>query len=132
MYYIIYNRVSFLTAKDHQDICEVLKDLDLSHLVQLGGALGLSHNTCKKFSDVGDLVASWLRREDHVLSKSGKPTWSKLADALEKIGQTGIAQDVKHRYANEVQQVGHDADQPSSNYGLSAGGHSVRNDTGRL
>ena len=84
--------------KDHQDVCEALKDLNLSHYVQLGGALGLSYNTYRKFSNVGDLVASWLRREDDVLRKSGEPTWSKLADALDKIGQTGISQDITCRY----------------------------------
>ena len=84
--------------KDHQDVCEALKDLNLSHCVDLGGALGLSHNTCRKFSNVGDLVASWLRREDNVLRKSGEPSWNKLADVLEKIGQTGISRDITCRY----------------------------------
>lgn len=84
---------------DHQDICEALKDLDVTHLVDLGGVLGLSRNTCRKISIVGDLVASWLRREDNVLQKSGEPTWSRLADALDKIGQRGISQDITCRYA---------------------------------
>lgn len=84
--------------RDHQDICEALKDLNLSHCVELGGALGLSHNKCKEFSNIGELVASWLRREDDVLKRYGEPTWSKLADALKRIGQTGICQDITYRY----------------------------------
>ena len=43
-----------------------------------------------------DVSAAWLNREDQVLEKSGEPTWSRLVDALEKIGQRGIAEDIRN------------------------------------
>lgn len=42
-----------------------------------------------------EVVAAWLNRQDNVLQHSGEPTWSTLEDALRKIGQTGLAEDVK-------------------------------------
>ena len=45
-----------------------------------------------------DVVAAWLKRQDEVLQHSGEPTWSTLEDALRKIGQTGLAEDVKGKY----------------------------------
>lgn len=112
----------------HHDVCVDLKHLDLPDLVQLGGALGISHNKCKRFSNVGDFVSSWLKREDKVLDQSGEPTWSKLADALEEIGQKGIAQDIRSKHAKEVPQASHKIDQSSSS---SAGGHPLQIDTGK-
>ena len=42
-----------------------------------------------------EMVAAWLNRQDNVLQQSGEPTWSTLEEALRKIGQTGLAEDVK-------------------------------------
>ena len=42
-----------------------------------------------------EMVAAWLNRQDEVLQRSGEPTWSTLADALTKIGQTGLAKDIR-------------------------------------
>lgn len=42
-----------------------------------------------------EMVVAWLNHQDEVLDQSGEPTWKGLADALEKIGQTGIAQDIR-------------------------------------
>ena len=44
-----------------------------------------------------EMVVAWLNRQDNVLHQSGEPTWKGLADALEKIGQAGIAQDIRRR-----------------------------------
>ena len=44
------------------------------------------------------MVAAWLKREDKVLQDSGEPTWSTLEGALRKIGQTGLAEDIKGKH----------------------------------
>jgi hypothetical protein len=44
-----------------------------------------------------EMVAAWLNRRDEVLQRSGEPAWSTLEDALRKIGQTGLAEDVKRK-----------------------------------
>ena len=82
----------------HYDACRSLKDLPPSELRNLGGALGLSYATLTKMADhdlPNKMVAAWLRREDYVLKRSGKPTWNTLANKLEEIGQTGLAEDIK-------------------------------------
>ena len=122
--------ISIVEMKDHRDICEALKDLDRSHFTELGGALGLSHSTCGKFSTVDDLVASWLRREDDVLKRSGEPTWSSLADTLQKIGQTGISRDISSRYT--AKEDGCNTDQSNSRLSGATGGSGlIQIDTGK-
>ena len=51
-----------------------------------------------------EVVAAWLNRQDNVLKHSGEPTWSTLEEALRKIGQTGLAEDIsgKHEAINDV------------------------------
>lgn len=44
-----------------------------------------------------DVTAAWLNREDQVLEKSGEPTWKRLADAMERIGQVGTAEDIRNQ-----------------------------------
>ena len=42
-----------------------------------------------------DIVRAWLRMEDSVMEKCGDPlTWEILVKALQKIRQTGIADDI--------------------------------------
>ena len=66
-------------------------------LIDLGGALGLSYPKIKRMTNIlSDVTAAWLNREDQVLEKCGEPTWSRLADALERIGQIGIAEDIRN------------------------------------
>ena len=71
-------------------------DLDETHIYLLGQALGLSQQKVKgmKKSNIflDEVIAAWLRREDHV-EKKGKPTWRTLVTALRhpRIGQTGLA-----------------------------------------
>ena len=43
------------------------------------------------------VVAAWLNRQDGVLSQSGEPSWSVLADKLEEIGHVEIATDIRRR-----------------------------------
>ena len=83
----------------HGNICNCLKYLDKDDFIELGEALGLLYTNIKDRNS-RDIVAAWLRKEDNVKSTSGEPTWSTLADALEKIGQTGIAVDARKQIAS--------------------------------
>lgn len=84
-------------VRDHFEVCQSLKNVGSPDVHRrLGGALGLLYPTLQKMSSLPDeVVAAWLNREDEVLQKSGEPTWSTLEDALRKIGQNGLAEDVK-------------------------------------
>ena len=69
-------------------------------LIALGTALGLSYPTLLGMGNGDDflsqIVAAWLK-QDSVLSQSGEPTWSVLADKLEEIGCAEIAADIRWR-----------------------------------
>ena len=84
-------------VRNHFEVCQSLKNLGSPDVHRrLGGALGLLYPTLQRMSSFPDeMVAAWLNREDEVLQKSGEPTWSTLEDALRKIGQNGLAEDVK-------------------------------------
>ena len=89
---------------NHFDVKTSLKDLDHAKLVDLGGALGLSHPKLKRMGIIlDDMTTAWLNREDDVLSRSGEPTWKKLVDALEETGQRGIAEDIKKKWGKRDQ-----------------------------
>ena len=70
--------------------------MDQSQIVRLGGVLGLSIFRLEKMQALpDDMVKAWLRKEDDVKKKCGDPlTWEALVKALNKIGQTGIADDI--------------------------------------
>ena len=78
-------------------MCQSLKDLGSPNVQRrLGEALGLLYPTLRKMTSFPDeMVAAWLNRQDEVLKHGGEPTWSTLENALRKIGQTGLAEDVK-------------------------------------
>jgi hypothetical protein len=44
-----------------------------------------------------DLTGAWLNHEENVLEESGEPTYERLAVAMEEIGQTGMALDVRNQ-----------------------------------
>ena len=50
-----------------------------------------------------DMTAAWLNKEDNVLEKSGEPTWSRLVEALEKIEQKGVAEDILRNVVQDTQ-----------------------------
>lgn len=86
-----------IDIRHHFDVRISLDKLDPEQLVDLGGALGLSYPKIKRMTSIlNDVTAAWLKREDRVLEKSGEPTWSRLADALEQIGQLGVAEDIRN------------------------------------
>lgn len=78
---------------NHHEVCTVIKMLDNKQLILLGSALGLRYPSLKKMQDLQmDMVAAWLRREDNV---TRVPTWRALAEALDSIGQSGCAKDIR-------------------------------------
>lgn len=93
-----YHILVALKIDDLFDVCSYIKNLDKSKLVTLGGALGLLYPKLKKMPNESlpaDMVQSWLGQEDNVADKSGVPTWQSLANALDQIGQTGIAKSIR-------------------------------------
>ena len=81
------------------DITTYLSNLDNDTVYTLGLALGLNQSKVKRMRESGtfidDVIAAWLRREDHV-ERKGMPTWGTLVKALRhpRIGQTGLANDI--------------------------------------
>ena len=82
--------------KDWATICGYLRIMDRPQIQQLGGELGLSVFNLQMMLNIpGDMVTAWLRKQDNVKEKSGDPlTWKALVDALKRIGQQGIADDI--------------------------------------
>lgn len=77
-----------------------IRDLEVGHIIDLGGALGLAHPTIMRMKDPHyDMIASWLRRENNVL-EAGEPTWRVLVNALRDIGQEGIARRIEESEEN--------------------------------
>ena len=80
------------------EITRYLSDLNDEQLRDLGGALGLHFPTLRRMKDLpNDMVAAWLLRQEDVLKTSGEPTYERLAKALGKIGQNGLAKDVREQ-----------------------------------
>lgn len=42
-----------------------------------------------------EVISAWIREEDGVREKGGKPSWEGLAKALEEIGQNGVGRTVR-------------------------------------
>ena len=85
----------FAGIGDHFEVKSSLKNLDSDKLRDLGGALGLFYPNLRRMTNIlDDMTAAWLNKEDDILDKSGEPTWSRLVEALEKIGQKGVAEDI--------------------------------------
>ena len=82
---------------DLHDVCQSLNNLVSPDVRRLGLVLGLLYPTLEPMMSLDQMVAAWLNRQDDVLSRSGEPTWSRLADALREIGQTGLAEDIKRK-----------------------------------
>lgn len=68
-------------------------------LVKLGLQLGLNYHRLKRLELTENfclnLISSWLREEDEVRERSGKPSWEGLTKALKEIGQNGIARTIR-------------------------------------
>ena len=80
------------------EISQYLKDMSDNQLIDLGRALGLHFSSLQRMKDLpNELVAAWLLRQEDVLETSGEPTYERLAVALEKIRQNGLAKDVREQ-----------------------------------
>ena len=92
-----------------------MKKIESGDLKFLGVALGLSMARVQRMKDIYfDMVCAWINREDQVLEKSGEPSWKGLVCALKKIGQTGIAEDIRNEKCIEENVVPEDVSQPLS------------------
>ena len=110
----------FVEMKDLNDVCKFLNDIDQQGLVQLGVALGLNHPKITRMKVLPeDMVASWLRKEDNVLTMSGEPTWKSLVNALESKGQMGIANRIKQKMGIDLTGLVQNRRNGSFNYPLS-------------
>ena len=89
----------YIAIMDGVDVCESLNYLSNEDMIELGVALGLSYSNLTRRTSTMEIVTAWLNREDMVLIESGIPTWTTLADALDKIDQAGIARDIRQRTA---------------------------------
>lgn len=84
-----------LTIKDHFKVTEYLRYLSQEDQIRLGGALGLHYTNLKEMTSLcGDMVLAWLKQQDNVTQKSGKPTWESLFSALKLIGHEGLAKTI--------------------------------------
>lgn len=93
---VICMHCAVIKSQDFHSVCQFLRNLKRNHVIELGLKLGLYYPTLEKMNDVPtEMVAAWLNRQDNVLGQSGEPTWRGLADALEMIGHTGIANDIR-------------------------------------
>ena len=79
--------------KDHARVISYLKVLQNDHIRELGGILGIAYTELNRINgDLHDMVAAWLRKQKYV---EKEPTWWILIEALRKVGQTGIADDIE-------------------------------------
>ena len=88
----------FTDIGDHFEVRSSLENLNSQQIRSLGGALGLSYPRLERMNNIlDDMTAAWLNKEDSVLRKSGEPTWNRLVEALERIGQMGVAEEIKNK-----------------------------------
>ncbi|MCL1078186.1 hypothetical protein D5R81_19685 [Parashewanella spongiae] len=90
------------TLLDSSDFCRVsdlIGQLCPDDYCKLFAMLGLAQiRIADKKSNLFDLIQSWLDCCDQVLSHSKYPCFNVLAQALYKIGQLGLAEDVSKQY----------------------------------
>ena len=93
-------KMSRLTTQDYVQITQHLVQLNYQELIILGVRLGLSYARLRRMglnSLLNDMVHSWLRMDDDVLSVAGEPSWETLRAALEACGHSGIAFSIKEK-----------------------------------
>ena len=74
--------------------------MDRPQILRLG-ELGLDLYNLEMKDLPDDMVRAWLRKQDHMKEKSGDPlTWKALVEALKRIGQQGIADDIFKDHGN--------------------------------
>ena len=94
-----FHNAGFQGELSEHTVPKYLHDIPSEDLVELGHTLGLRYNKLRRFKSTENfclnLVSAWLREEDEVSERSGKPSWESLAEALEEIGQNGIARTIR-------------------------------------
>lgn len=90
---------TILTTVQQFKITKSLHGLGNDELTDLGLALGLEYGNMKRMSPnksfIREMLASWLNKEDNVMTASGEPSWNSLVKALEDIDQHGTAQKIR-------------------------------------
>ena len=93
----------FAALNELDEVIPYLQDLSKDIIYHLGLSLGLVHPTLQERRDssqstyLSSVLVAWLRGQDHVLLKSGSPTWSSLVRALrdKMVRQNGIANKIE-------------------------------------
>ena len=93
-----------LDIGDLYNVKTELKEFKKSDWREFGSKAGLSYNTLdeiendkKKVKDhFEECLACWLRRKDEVDEK-GKPSWRRLAEILEELGERALADKIRGR-----------------------------------
>ena len=94
-----------LDIDDLDNIITELKQFPKSYWRRFGLKAGLSYSTLDEIGDDNktkvenrfvECLACWLRRKDKVDSK-GKPSWRRLVEILEKIGDQALADKIRDR-----------------------------------
>ena len=96
-----YNFVVSIEVSDRPKVMKYLKKISHSgDLLMLGDSLGLDGDELKRnlSSDtfIFDLASDWIARKYRV-DEVGTPTWKLLAQVLEDVGQTGLANDISRQ-----------------------------------
>lgn len=97
----------FVLCTDIGDLLQVKMVLkNLNDWQSLGLALGLLYPTLKRIEEeqrgvhqkcMTEMLAAWLQQRDSVFRK-GVPSWSVLAQALQKIGENELADHIISMY----------------------------------
>ena len=93
-----------LDIEDLDNIKTELEEFKKLDWRRFGSKAGLSYNTLNGIqankTNVDDhfeeCLACWLRREDKV-DKQGKPSWRRLAEILEELGDRALADKIRDR-----------------------------------
>ena len=83
-----------LTTTDLPSVVKYLNSLPTPQIKILGSELGLDFTRLTNMDQATlsqDMVTAWLRKDDNVK----ETTWQALITALESVGHTGIASDIK-------------------------------------
>ena len=93
------HNVSFIHAATGNlfAVSTYLTDLDRDQVEQLGLALGLTRPTLNKMGTgtfLNDMLSCWLQGMNKVMENDGH-TWQSLVNGLKKVGQGGIASQIK-------------------------------------